>query len=79
MLMSSMKIAIDSLGRDPNNVFPFLWSLAYIASCVSFALVCAEQLSMIETILLASLSLKRRLLINTDLPTPVPPVNSTAF
>ena len=41
--MSSIKIAIVSLGLAPNNVFPFLFSLDYIANWVYLDLVFAEK------------------------------------
>lgn len=78
MLISSIKMAMVSLGLAPNRVLPFLLSLDYIASCVSFGFVFAEKFRKIVTIL-CSLFDERKGEAKDVLPTPESPVSSIGF
>ena len=76
--MSSIKIAIVSLGRAPNKDFPFLFSFDSIASCVYFDLVLAEKFKKIVTTLLYLLENKKGT-AKEVLPTPELPVIKIGF
>ena len=76
ILISSMNMAIFSLGLAPHTTLPFLFSLASMANWVYCGLVWAEKFKKIELIPFSDLSPYSSLYNTTDLPTPVLPVTN---
>ena len=79
ILISSMKMAIYSLGRAPQTDLPFLLSFDSIASCVYWGVVCAEKFTITELMFSRDFSSTRRFCTTMDLPTPVLPVIRMGF